>query len=1474
MATHQTPNPYAAAAAPRPPARRRRAWRIVLWTLFALVILVLALLGAAWWWSGTGNSLATALAQATRYLPTGQTLETRDVEGSVRAGGRIGWLRWSSPTLTVEVQDARIGWSLPPLLQRELALGEVHAARVIATPRKPAEPQPDEPLQPLEQLVLPLRIDVPLRVDEITWAADNPVTVRNLAGRYRFDGERHRATLDSLELAQGRYTASATLQALAPMALELTADGTVRTPSPGGGADLEATAHAEVRGTLATAAARLDVMGRLQAVAASAAAAAPQPGASAPAPAASAAARRNNGAPRATASNAPASAPSAAKATPAAEPMQADVQARIAPWAPQPLLQAQAEVRSLDVAALWPQAPKTRLSGRLAANPVPVTAPAAAPQPSLPASTASAASSPSAAPSAPPAAQPATGWALSAQLDNALPGPWDRGRLPVESIDARADFDGARWTVPQATARVGGGTIVLEGAFTPATKARQGDLELRGVRPDAVMGTLDATPLAGRVRARSDGSAATAAATGAAATEPPPLVRFSADIRAAGSAGRASAPRTPKAGVPLRIDRLAAEGTWQGTVLTLAQLQLDALQAQASARQLRIDTAAQSAQGQLQASVPGATVQADGRIAPRAGAGSLDVRVADAQRVQRWIESVPGLRTALGGAALQGEARLGARWNGGWQSLQGQLQAAGLLARPAGAAATAPGPFDLNAQFTTPRWEVALPPRPGTGAGPATVRLTAVRADIAGSVANATLSLDGEARMDERRLDLRLRGSAGAPAAGQWRAQIDALRLQARDGQRPGPWTVQFTQPLTVTARTAPTLLVETTGGQARVSGPAPGEATLRWEPVRFARTEAGGMQLRTRGQLQGLPMAWAEAFAQGSDALDRIGLQGNLVFDGDWDVDAGDTLRASAGLRRTAGDIRLLTGSAPATTVVRSSGPSAGSSSGTSMGRTQAANATATDTREGPGTPAGVRAAELRLQTEGETVRARLQWDSERAGQVQAEASTRLGREGGGWQWPADAPVAATVRARLPDVGVWSTLAPPGWRVQGTLDADVALSGTRTAPRWSGTLAADQLAVRSLLDGVDLQNGRLRAALRGDRLDITEFRVSGGQGSSARIAGFSGNRTSAPKDGGTLSGTGSVSWAGLGQGDAAAGGSGIAMDFNAEARALQVLVRADRQVSVSGQVRAQLRQGQLSLRGKLTADRATIILPEAGAPSLGSDVVVRSAAKDRATAEAAQREGARAGRVEAARPPDIALTLNLGDDFALQGHGITTRLTGELEIRGATVAGGPPRVTGEVRTVEGRYRAWGQSLNVETGLARFNGPYDNPALDVLAIRPNISVRAGVQVTGSAKAPRVALYSDPELPDAEKLSWVVLGRSAAAGGAEAALLQQAALALLGGGGGNSGAGNFANRLGLDEIGFRGPNAGSTGEDASGAALTFGKRLSKDLYVTYERSLSGALGTLYIFYDLTQRLTLRGQTGVQSAVDLIYTLRYD
>ncbi|WP_348682557.1 translocation/assembly module TamB domain-containing protein [Acidovorax soli] len=1364
--------------APARGLRTHQALRLTGWLLVCLCALVLAAGTLAWWWSGRDSSLATLLARAALYLPAGQTLESREVSGSLRSGGRIGWLRWSSPTLRVEVSDARVGWQLAPLLQRRLELGEVHAARLTITPLGP--PSAESPT-PLDTLVLPLQIGLPFRIDRLQWAGTPAVEATALVGDYRFDGRQHHLSISDVALAQGRYTARATLDAQAPMALDATVDGNLHQAVPGSGTSVQVQAHATLQGTLSGAAAQLQLEARLRPVAQTAQT--PQ---------------------------------SAEAATP--EAMQADLQATLAPWVPQPVQQVQAALRAVNLATLWPQAPATLLHGTLQAGPT------AAP-----------------------------GWAVQAQIQNALAGPWDQSRLPLTALAASATWDGTRWSVPGATASVGQGTATLQGHYTPATGAIDAQAQLRQLPPEALHSALAAAHLSGSVVAQTQGNGS---------------VAFTADI----GAGQARAPRGPA----LRINTLQARGQWQaqegGGTVRLDRLLVDAMQARLQATGLQVALGAIAVQGQMQLTVPGASAHAQGALAPRTGAGELQLQWTDADRTQRWLAQLPGLAAALPGVALKGQAQLAGRWTGGWQSLAEQLQAA----RERKAPPADKAPFTLQATLSAPQFDLTLPPGDGTTAVPTSVQVQSLQAQLSGSLVQATLALDGQLRTGPLQTTLHTRVAGGLASAALWKVQVNTLRVQVQDTQRPGPWTLALAEPLAISAQVGPAtsapggVVLQAAAGQARLTGPLPGSVALQWQPLRYQSGPGTAMRLQSQGRLQGLPFAWLDALGlEGAPAvagqpvqplLARLGLGGDMLLEGQWKVDAGAALRAQASLRRTSGDLHILTGEATPVTVLQSSGQGTGAGSPTAI------------TAPPPGNRAGVYQAELTLEAEDQALRARLLWASERAGEIDASASTRLtlGESLADATWAPDAPLAASVRARLPDVGVWSALAPPGWRVRGTLDANATLSGTRNAPHWAGTLGADGLAVRSVVDGVDLQNGQLRATLRGNQLELTELRLQGGRGSNARIAGFSGNRTPAPQDGGTLTGSGRLTW-----GEPGAGLSGMAMDITAEARALQVLVRADRQVSVSGQVQAQLQQGQFSLRGKLTTDRATVILPDESAPRLGSDVVVRSAAKDReaqAKAQAAGRAHQKAAQAETTRPPAVAITLNLGRDFALQGQGITTRLTGELDIRSSTVPGAPPRVTGEVRTDAGRYRAWGQMLDVETGLIRFNGPYNNPALDILALRPNISVRAGVQVTGTALAPRVRLYSDPELPDAEKLSWVVLGRDAANGGAEAAVLQQAALALLGRGGGSGNpTAQVASHLGLDEIGFKGPGAG---EDAATAALTFGKRLSKDMYVTYERSLSGTLGTLYIFYDLSRRLTLRGQTGEKSAVDIIYTVRYD
>jgi translocation and assembly module TamB len=221
----------------------------------------------------------------------------------------------------------------------------------------------------------------------------------------------------------------------------------------------------------------------------------------------------------------------------------------------------------------------------------------------------------------------------------------------------------------------------------------------------------------------------------------------------------------------------------------------------------------------------------------------------------------------------------------------------------------------------------------------------------------------------------------------------------------------------------------------------------------------------------------------------------------------------------------------------------------------------------------------------------------------------------------------------------------------------------------------------------------------------------------------------------------------------------------------------------------------------------------------------------------------------------------------------LNTRLSGSLALRSNADTQLVPRLTGAVRTVSGSYKAYGQQLDVEEGVLRFSGPFDNPALDILAIRPNLQQRVGVQVSGTALAPVVRLYADPDLPDSDKLAWLVLGRSAANGGAESALLQQAAVALLGGSGPGITA-RLAQTLGLDSVSVASGASSTDGSSTTGATVTLGKRLSRDFYVAYESGMAGTMGTLYIFYDLSRRFTLRAQSGQQSAVDLIFTLRYE
>jgi translocation and assembly module TamB len=170
----------------------------------------------------------------------------------------------------------------------------------------------------------------------------------------------------------------------------------------------------------------------------------------------------------------------------------------------------------------------------------------------------------------------------------------------------------------------------------------------------------------------------------------------------------------------------------------------------------------------------------------------------------------------------------------------------------------------------------------------------------------------------------------------------------------------------------------------------------------------------------------------------------------------------------------------------------------------------------------------------------------------------------------------------------------------------------------------------------------------------------------------------------------------------------------------------------------------------------------------------------------------------------------------------------------------------------------------------RFNGPIDNPSLDIIAMRRGQQVEAGVTVLGTVLSPRIGLVSEPPVSEAEKLSWLVLGHGLeSVGQGELGTLQSAAGALLSKGASAGVQSQIANALGLDQL-----SVGTTQDSLQQRIVTLGKQVSSRLFVSLERGLETASSVLHLRYTLSPKLTVEAEAGTRSALSLFYNISYD
>jgi translocation and assembly module TamB len=498
----------------------------------------------------------------------------------------------------------------------------------------------------------------------------------------------------------------------------------------------------------------------------------------------------------------------------------------------------------------------------------------------------------------------------------------------------------------------------------------------------------------------------------------------------------------------------------------------------------------------------------------------------------------------------------------------------------------------------------------------------------------------------------------------------------------------------------------------------------------------------------------------------------------------------------------------------------------------------------------AGLSDLALRLDLTGERVDATLRVRGAALGTATGQASMPWRAVPGASALRADlsVPLSGRLEVSVPSLAFTRSLVGEAWRLGGALEARLDLGGTPSAPRVSGSLAGSGLLAEQRELGMRLTDGELKAQIVDNMVDVQTLRFASGKG-SVRMSGS------------------------------------LRPDERSEAvltlERMPIPLGAGQRLVVSGESRAVFSRGVLSLRGALRADEGVIEITGNSTPRVSSDVVVVRNAGEAAArrTEALQRaaardEAARAARTAAGAPPEgeaagdgsrgfrilSDLQIDLGDRLRVFGAGLEARLAGQLTLRGRLPDA--PRLDGTVRIVQGMYTGFGQKLEIERGTLVFSG----------------AVEAGVAITGTAQVPKLTLVSKPDVPEQDKLSWLVLGVPADSAGSQGAALGAAA-ALIASSDPRAPSFNVASTVGLDVLSIRSGQTGGLGSSsaaslAQDSIVTLGKRLTDRLFVSYEQSLRGLQNLFRLQYEITERFSIRARVGTSNAIDLLWTKRYD
>jgi translocation and assembly module TamB len=417
-------------------------------------------------------------------------------------------------------------------------------------------------------------------------------------------------------------------------------------------------------------------------------------------------------------------------------------------------------------------------------------------------------------------------------------------------------------------------------------------------------------------------------------------------------------------------------------------------------------------------------------------------------------------------------------------------------------------------------------------------------------------------------------------------------------------------------------------------------------------------------------------------------------------------------------------------------------------------------------------------------------------------------------------------------------------------INGPVRLDGLRLEPLQAFLPALDELAGRISVDGeldgsltkpgfrgrVRLTNGTV--AVRGLSVPITAIGVTANvAGDRARIEG------SLRSGEGTAQVSGDIGWSDGLSGSVALVGEGLEFGYLPVVRRLSLdpdlnLSFGDEAIELTG--RLGVPSGRLAIgdlpQGSVSVSRDAVIVGDDDQIGEPGGLTLKS-----------------------------KVQLVLGDDVRFTGMGAEGRLTGALTLRQIGAAG--TEANGEIRLVDARYEAYGQKLAVRTGRFLFAGPIGEPRLDIEAVRDTGEVIAGLRISGSAQQPEVTVFSEPPMAQADALTYLLTGSGPGEGSASDQDLLAKAAVSLGVFGGDKLGSAVANQLGVEDFRL---GASGSGEDTQ---VRVSGRIAPNLVVSYGVGVFRPENTFTVRYQLTRRFFLEAVTGLDSALDIFYSVDF-